>query len=212
MPTRLIETIVTKPSPSDAKNGRTLHWREARALTIMEARRAQGFRDHEVLLGLPSVQFRIVGNSVAKEAAVALGAVFREAWAGSLADERRRGQRRAEMKPEEAQVLLVADTGLPTPSDSDTTAPTSADDVSSDSTTLAADQVVTLRDDSSSGLPANSHTPDPTPPLVQCIRHQAPPLQLHHGRNPNLQVAEEELEERIACPDHEESICSPRRH
>ncbi|KAJ3519149.1 hypothetical protein NM208_g14239 [Fusarium decemcellulare] len=55
----------------------------------MEARRAQGFRDHEVLLGLPPDQYRIVGNSVAREVAVSLGAVFREAWAQSLMDERR---------------------------------------------------------------------------------------------------------------------------
>lgn len=87
-PDRLIETIVTSQSPSDAKNGRTLHWSENRVLTIMEARRAQGFRDHEVLLGNPSDQWKIVGNSVAREVAVSLGAVFRAAWAQSLADER----------------------------------------------------------------------------------------------------------------------------
>jgi DNA (cytosine-5)-methyltransferase 1 len=87
-PDRLIETIVTGQSPSDAKNGRTLHWREDRVLTIMEARRAQGFRDDEVLLGSPADQFKIVGNSVAREVAVSLGAVFREAWTQSLADER----------------------------------------------------------------------------------------------------------------------------
>ncbi|RGP68164.1 DNA cytosine-5-methyltransferase [Fusarium longipes] len=86
-PDRLIETIVTGQSPSDAKNGRTLHWSENRVLTIMEARRAQGFRDHEVLLGNPSDQWKIVGNSVAREVAVSLGSVFREAWAQSLVDE-----------------------------------------------------------------------------------------------------------------------------
>ncbi|KAF4972906.1 hypothetical protein FZEAL_9486 [Fusarium zealandicum] len=89
MPGRLVETIVTGQSPSDAKIGRTLHWRENRVLTIMEARRAQGFRDHEVLLGSPADQYKIVGNSVAREVAVSLGAVFREAWAQSLADERK---------------------------------------------------------------------------------------------------------------------------
>ncbi|KAJ4312807.1 hypothetical protein N0V84_009745 [Fusarium piperis] len=88
-PDRLIETVVTSQSPSDAKNGRTLHWQEDRVLTIMEARRAQGFRDHDVILGSPSDQYRVVGNSVAREVAVSLGAVFREAWAQSLADEGR---------------------------------------------------------------------------------------------------------------------------
>ncbi|KAH7159668.1 hypothetical protein B0J13DRAFT_592268 [Dactylonectria estremocensis] len=86
-PERLIETVVTSQSPSDAKNGRTLHWRESRVLTIMEARRAQGFRDDEILLGSLPDQLRIVGNSVAHEPAVALGVVFREAWACSLAKE-----------------------------------------------------------------------------------------------------------------------------
>ncbi|KAL2687602.1 hypothetical protein Neosp_005163 [[Neocosmospora] mangrovei] len=88
-PDRLIETVVTSQSPSDAKNGRTLHWQEDRVLTIMEARRAQGFRDHEVILGSPPDQYRVVGNSVAREVAVSLGAVFREAWAQSLVDEGR---------------------------------------------------------------------------------------------------------------------------
>ncbi|KAL7958654.1 S-adenosyl-L-methionine-dependent methyltransferase [Trichoderma compactum] len=53
-------------------NGRLLHWRENRLMSVMEARRAQGFRDEEVLLGDPSNQYRIVGNS------------FREAWVTSL--------------------------------------------------------------------------------------------------------------------------------
>ncbi|KAM0076774.1 hypothetical protein ACKRZS_010928 [Fusarium odoratissimum] len=86
-PDHLFVTIVKTQSPDDAKNGRTLHWREPRALTIMEARRAQGFRDDEVLLGIPSDQYKIVGNSVAREVAVSLGAVFCEAWIQSLADE-----------------------------------------------------------------------------------------------------------------------------
>ncbi|QPC79814.1 hypothetical protein HYE68_010566 [Fusarium pseudograminearum] len=90
-PDRLIETIVTSQSPNDAKNGRTIHWSENRVLTIMEARRAQGFRDHEVLLGNPADQWKIVGNSVAREVATSLGAVFREAWAQSLADEHHAG-------------------------------------------------------------------------------------------------------------------------
>lgn len=86
-PDRLFVTVVKTQGPSDAKNGRTLHWHEPRVLTVMEARRAQGFRDEEVLLGIPSDQYQIVGNSVAREVAVGLGAVFCEAWMQSLADE-----------------------------------------------------------------------------------------------------------------------------
>ncbi|KAF5588212.1 DNA (cytosine-5-)-methyltransferase [Fusarium pseudocircinatum] len=86
-PDHLFVTVVKTQGPSDAKNGRTLHWHEPRVLTVMEARRAQGFRDEEVLLGIPSDQYQIVGNSVAREVAVSLGAVFCEAWMQSLADE-----------------------------------------------------------------------------------------------------------------------------
>ncbi|KAL6852965.1 hypothetical protein ACO1O0_007514 [Amphichorda felina] len=83
-PNRLIETVTTTSSPHDAKAGRQIHWRENRTVTIMEARRAQGFRDSEVLLGNPTDQHRIVGNSVAREISVALGIAFREAWAATL--------------------------------------------------------------------------------------------------------------------------------
>jgi DNA (cytosine-5)-methyltransferase 1 len=86
MPNRPFITITTRQSPGDAKNGTQLHWQEPRPITLMEARRAQGFRDHEVLLGSVSQQYRIVGNSVAREVAVALGLMFREAEYGSLTD------------------------------------------------------------------------------------------------------------------------------
>ncbi|PHH75580.1 hypothetical protein CDD80_2251 [Ophiocordyceps camponoti-rufipedis] len=84
MPGRLMETIVTTPNPCDGKNGRTLHWSEDRVISVMEARRSQGFRDDEVVLGMPPNQFKIVGNSVAREVALAFGIVFREAWEESL--------------------------------------------------------------------------------------------------------------------------------
>ncbi|PTB77391.1 S-adenosyl-L-methionine-dependent methyltransferase [Trichoderma longibrachiatum ATCC 18648] len=83
-PNRLFETVVTRQTLGDAKNGRLLHWRENRPVTIMEARRAQGFLDEDVLLGDPPAQYRIVGNSVARQPAVALGVTFREAWVASL--------------------------------------------------------------------------------------------------------------------------------
>ncbi|KAK3192003.1 hypothetical protein K4F52_002046 [Lecanicillium sp. MT-2017a] len=82
-PNRPISTVTTVPVPGDAKVGRILHWEEDRVMTIMEARRAQGIRDDEVILGSPQVQYKIVGNSVAREVAVALGAVLRDAYAES---------------------------------------------------------------------------------------------------------------------------------
>lgn len=83
-PKKLIETITTQSSPHDAKAAKQIHWRENRPFSVMEARRAQGFRDDEILLGEPMDQCRIVGNSVAREVSVALGIVFREAWAATL--------------------------------------------------------------------------------------------------------------------------------
>ncbi|KAG6033580.1 hypothetical protein E4U41_006868 [Claviceps citrina] len=82
-PNRLMETIVTHLSLGDNKNGRQLHWAEDRTISIMEARRAQGFPDEEVLLGSPQSQYKIVGNSVSRQVALALGAVIRDAWVDS---------------------------------------------------------------------------------------------------------------------------------
>ena len=49
-------------------------------MTIMEARRAQGFPDHEVIVGAPIMQWKIIGNSVARPVALALGVALRKAW------------------------------------------------------------------------------------------------------------------------------------
>ncbi|KAH7002234.1 hypothetical protein EDB80DRAFT_75549 [Ilyonectria destructans] len=165
-PARLIETVVTSQSPSDAKNGRTLHWHEGRVLTIMEARRAQGFRDDEVLLGSPADQYRIVGNSVAREVAVALGAVFREAWACSLTEERRGrevGATVANTMPV-SPVVVPIDIPFLTLSDIELSTNPIIEDVSSDSSLdTCPDELSRLRT-SPSQTPASSMTPGLTPP------------------------------------------------
>ncbi|OAR00262.1 hypothetical protein LLEC1_01653 [Akanthomyces lecanii] len=76
---RPMATIVTRPNPTDAKQGRVIHWDEDRCLSVMEAKRGQGFLDEEVLLGPPHAQFKIIGNSVAREVSLALGAVITDA-------------------------------------------------------------------------------------------------------------------------------------
>lgn len=83
-PVDVFPTVTTRCGPSDSRTGRLLHWWEHRPITIMEARRAQGYLDHEVLLGTPPEQWKLVGNSVARQMALALGLQFREAWLGSL--------------------------------------------------------------------------------------------------------------------------------
>ncbi|KAL2752124.1 hypothetical protein ACRALDRAFT_2044953 [Sodiomyces alcalophilus JCM 7366] len=84
IPNKLVATVTTRPSPADRFTGRILHWYQNRILSVMEVRRAQGFRDHEVILGEPREQYFTVGNSVSREVSVALGLSFREAWLGSL--------------------------------------------------------------------------------------------------------------------------------
>lgn len=79
-PSKLFRTITTALEPSDAKAGYGVHWDQNRVLTIMEGRRAQGFLDHEVILGNISTQWKIVGNSVSRAVALALGMSLRQAW------------------------------------------------------------------------------------------------------------------------------------
>ncbi|OAA54236.1 DNA methyltransferase Dim-2 [Cordyceps fumosorosea ARSEF 2679] len=74
-----MSTIVTRPSPRDAKQGRMIHWNEDRCLSIVEAKRAQGFLDEEILLGPTATQWKIIGNSVAREVSLALGVVIADA-------------------------------------------------------------------------------------------------------------------------------------
>ncbi|EFQ31772.1 C-5 cytosine-specific DNA methylase [Colletotrichum graminicola M1.001] len=85
-PNSVMQTVTTTPSPTDARIGRVMHWNQNRVLSVMEVRRAQGFLDHEVILGTPKEQWKVVGNSVAREVSLALGLSFREAWLGSLID------------------------------------------------------------------------------------------------------------------------------
>ncbi|TDZ21777.1 DNA (cytosine-5)-methyltransferase 3 [Colletotrichum orbiculare MAFF 240422] len=86
-PNKIMATITASgATPADAFTGGVLHWNQDRVITVMESRRAQGFLDHEVILGRPREQWRVVGNSVAREVSLALGLSFREAWLGSLID------------------------------------------------------------------------------------------------------------------------------
>ncbi|KAH0562094.1 hypothetical protein GP486_003210 [Trichoglossum hirsutum] len=79
-PNALMPTITTSAQPACAFTGALVHWDQHRLLTVMEARRAQGFPDDEVLIGVASAQWKIVGNSVARTVALALGMSIREAW------------------------------------------------------------------------------------------------------------------------------------
>ena len=82
----LLPTVVCRALPGDAFTGRALHWEEERCLTILEVRRAQGFPDHEVIVGLLSAQFKLVSNSVARAMALVLGMSLRTAWLANAPD------------------------------------------------------------------------------------------------------------------------------
>lgn len=81
----LMPTVMTGPRPDDGAGGTCLHWDDHRLLTVIEVRRAQGFPDSEVLIGSPSEQWKIVGNSVARPMALALGVSLRTAWLANTA-------------------------------------------------------------------------------------------------------------------------------
>ena len=84
----LMPTVMTEPRPYDGAGGHCLHWDDHRLLTIMEVRRGQKIPDHEVLIGSPFDQWRIVGNSVARPVALALGVSLRTAWLASTSRQR----------------------------------------------------------------------------------------------------------------------------
>ncbi|PIA95855.1 DNA (cytosine-5)-methyltransferase 1 [Cercospora beticola] len=79
-PDRPFPTILTKLSVGDGMNGQAVHWNQHRVLTIMECRRAQGYPDHEVLVGLSTERMKIVGNSVDRKVALVLGLAVRDSW------------------------------------------------------------------------------------------------------------------------------------
>lgn len=81
----LMPTVMTEPRPDDGAGGDCLHWDDHRLLTIMEVRRAQDFPDYEVLIGSPFDQWKIVGNSVARHMALALGVSLRTACLANIA-------------------------------------------------------------------------------------------------------------------------------
>ena len=76
----LMPTVTTVCTPMDQYTGRILHWDCDRPLTVLEVRRAQGFLDNEIIVGSPAQQWKVVGNSVARPVALALGMALRKAW------------------------------------------------------------------------------------------------------------------------------------
>ncbi|KAK0673698.1 putative DNA methylase [Cercophora samala] len=101
-------TIKTSLHPGDARTGGGLHWRENRPFSVLEARRAQGFLDEEVLLGSQLDKWKLVGNSVSRHMALALGLKFREAWVGGLEEGGKRVSREGTIGVSEGSVGDIA--------------------------------------------------------------------------------------------------------
>jgi DNA (cytosine-5)-methyltransferase 1 len=76
----LCPTVQTSQTPQCTRLGTALHPQEARVLSVQELKIAQGFPDDEVLVGPPSLRVHVIGNSVARGVALALGIALREAY------------------------------------------------------------------------------------------------------------------------------------
>lgn len=79
-PNKLIGCLTTSIKPHDAFVGRTLHWQEHRLMSVMEARRTQSIPDHEVVIGNPTQQWKIIGNGVDRKVSFAIGLQIAKAW------------------------------------------------------------------------------------------------------------------------------------
>lgn len=74
----LVPCITTTIRISDSHNGATLHWSQDRAISILEARRTQGYPDHEPIIGSLKEQFAIVGNGVDRHVSFVQGLTLRQ--------------------------------------------------------------------------------------------------------------------------------------
>jgi len=83
-PDGLFPTVLTALRIQDGIGGRGLHYAQHRPLTVLELRRAQGFQDHEVIIGTPAEQVVTIGNSVDRKVSFALGLCLRESWEHSV--------------------------------------------------------------------------------------------------------------------------------
>jgi DNA (cytosine-5)-methyltransferase 1 len=75
----LFPTITTNLSNQDSRNGATIHWLQDRPITILDARRAQGYLDEEPIIGSLIEQYKIIGNGVDRKVSFALGLALLQA-------------------------------------------------------------------------------------------------------------------------------------
>ena len=78
-PDKLVPTVLTTLNPQAKFGSAVLHYEQPRCMTILEAKRAQGFLDNDVLLGAPNAIIKQIGNSVSRHASYAIGLTIRAA-------------------------------------------------------------------------------------------------------------------------------------
>jgi DNA (cytosine-5)-methyltransferase 1 len=77
--TGLVPCITTSIVIRDSRNGATLHWDQHRSISVLEARRTQGYMDEEPIIGSLTEQYKIVGNGVDRKVAFSMGLALLQA-------------------------------------------------------------------------------------------------------------------------------------
>lgn len=100
-PTGLVPTITTVINMQDARNSASMHWSQHRPLSIQEAKRTQGYKDHEPIIGTLGEQWKILGNGVDRKVSFTIGLALRDA----LTKSNRAGRPDGELE-DEAEVVV----------------------------------------------------------------------------------------------------------
>jgi DNA (cytosine-5)-methyltransferase 1 len=75
----LVPCITTGLASQNSHNGAVLHWDQHRSISVLEARRTQGYMDQEPIIGSLIKQYEIVGNGVDRKVAFAIGLALLQA-------------------------------------------------------------------------------------------------------------------------------------
>ncbi|KAF7670646.1 hypothetical protein GT037_011225 [Alternaria burnsii] len=69
----LVPCLTTGLAVNNSRAGALLHWDQHRSITVLEARRTQGYMDQEPIIGSLIEQYKIIGNGVDRKVAFAIG-------------------------------------------------------------------------------------------------------------------------------------------
>lgn len=100
----LIPTITADVNMLDARNGASVHWSQHKPLSIQDARRTQGYPDHEPVIGTLKEQWKILGNGVDRKVSFTVGLALLDAFTQS-----KRHGRPDEVSEDEAELVVDAE-------------------------------------------------------------------------------------------------------